>query len=66
MNRTTERIHVDDGTVAHMLDYWRKVKIQVMETQHSQSERDMAVAFVAVLEEVQWRRAEEMLDDESA
>jgi hypothetical protein len=56
---TDQRVWVDDRIVAHMLDYWRSVKIRLVETEHKQAERDMAAAFVAVIEEVQWRRAQE-------
>lgn len=35
-----QRLYVDENTVAHMLDYWRGVKTRVMETQHSQGERE--------------------------
>jgi hypothetical protein len=58
---TDERVWVDDRIVAHMLDYWRNVKIRLVETEHKQAERDMAAAFVAVIEEVQWRREQEKL-----
>lgn len=56
---TDERIWVDDRIVAHMLDYWQACKIRLIETEHKQSEREMAAAFVAVIEEVQWRREQE-------
>lgn len=44
-------------------NYWRGVKIRLVETEHKQAERDMAAAFVAVIEEVQWRREQEKSRD---